>query len=144
MDAIPRGLDVHSRAAFQVQPDRAAALDGALWEQAPQLRQQRRERQVGSRGKSSRPERLGELVPAGHSIAVGHEIGEEETPLPTGQISVDPPTSHPSRETPAELNPRALRLWLHIGHRPKLAPKGVVRICPAWKRRLKGGERWPT
>jgi hypothetical protein len=131
MDPIPRGLDVHSRVAFQFQPDRAAALEGALWEQAPQLRQERRERQIGSRGQSSRPERLGELVPAGHSIAVGDEICEEETPLPAGQIPVDPPTSHSSRETPAELNPRALRLWLHIGHRPKLAPKAGVRIWPA-------------
>ena len=122
MDSIPRGLDVHSRVAFQFQPDRAAALEGAFWEQAPQLRQERRQRQVGSRGQSSRPERLGELVTAGHAIAVDNEIGEQEASLPAGQISVDPPTSHSSRETPAELNPRALRLWLHIGHRSKLPP----------------------
>jgi hypothetical protein len=144
MDSIPRCLDVHSGVAFQFQPEGAAALEGSLWEQAPQLRQQRRQRQVGSGGQSTRPERLGELVTAGHSIAVGNEIGEEKTSLPAGQISVDPPTSHSSRETPAELNPRALGLWLHIGHRSKLPPMAGMRMWPAWKRSSEGGVQWPT
>jgi predicted small metal-binding protein len=42
--------------------------------------------------------------------------------LPAGQISFDPPAGHSDGETPAELNPRAGLLWLHVGHRPKLPP----------------------
>jgi hypothetical protein len=35
MDCIPRRLDVHSRGASQLQPDRAAALERAGREQSP-------------------------------------------------------------------------------------------------------------
>jgi hypothetical protein len=35
MDSIARRLDVHSRVGFQLHPDRAAALDGAVGEQTP-------------------------------------------------------------------------------------------------------------
>ena len=34
MDSVPRRLDVHSRVASQLQPDRAAALERAVGEQS--------------------------------------------------------------------------------------------------------------
>jgi hypothetical protein len=123
MDPIARRLDVHTCEPSQLEADLTAALEGALGEQAPQLRQQRRKRRLGSRGQPTRPEHLGELVAVDHSIAIDDEIREEEPSLPAGQVAVDASTSHPGREAPAELNPRALWLSLHSGHRPKLSPK---------------------
>ena len=48
VDSVPRRLEVHSRVGSQLEPDLTAALERAIGEQSPQLRQQRRERQVGS------------------------------------------------------------------------------------------------
>ena len=122
MDSIPRRLDVHPRVASQLQPDLPAALEGAIGEHSPQLRQQRRERQFGSRGKPSRPERLGELVTAGDSIAIDGEIREQEAALAAGQLLLDSPAGHSGDEAPAELNSSPLSLWLRVGHSAKLPP----------------------
>jgi predicted small metal-binding protein len=123
MYSIARGLNVHSRVASQLQTDRTAAREGALGEHAPELRQQRRERQVGRRRQPSWPERLAQLVTAGHSIAIDDEIREQHAALPAGQLPFDPPAGHSGGETPAELDPRRLVLRLRIGHRSKLSPK---------------------
>ena len=75
-------------------------------EQSSQLRQQRRKRQVGSRGEPARPERLDELVTAGDSVAIDGEISEQYASLPAGQLLLDPPAGDSGDEAPAELNPR--------------------------------------
>ena len=110
MDPIPRRLEVHSGVASELQPDLTSPDKGAVGQQSSQLREQRRERQVGSRGKLSRPQRLGDLVSTSHSIAIDGEIREQEASLPARQLLLDSPTGHSGNKGPAELNPGSA--WL--------------------------------
>src|SRR5262249_27730262 len=91
MDAVARRFDVDARAGGQLEPDRVAGGEGALGQQAPQLRQQRRERRIRSRRKRSRPERLDELLTARYSVAMDSEVCEQKAALPAGQLVLDPP-----------------------------------------------------
>jgi hypothetical protein len=105
MDAIPRCLEVHSRAASQLQPDLAAAGKPAVGKHFPQLREQCRESHVGRRRTAAWPKRFGELVTAGDPVAIDDQIGEQEPSLPAGELLLDSPACHSGNEASAQLDP---------------------------------------
>ena len=93
-----RGVDVDPGVAGEDDSDAAPALE---LDQAPELREQRRKAAAVA---SARPDRLDELVSARGSQPVDHEEGEEETPLPSGQLVLDPPSRDLADEPSAELD----------------------------------------
>jgi hypothetical protein len=76
---------------------------------------------------------LGELVAAGNSIAIDREIGEQEAPLASRELLLDPQAADAGNEVPAELDPCPASVGLPFGHRAKLAPN-----------RTRDNEAWPT
>jgi predicted small metal-binding protein len=69
---------------------------------------------------------------------VDDEICEQVTALPTGQLTIDPSTTHAGDEPSAELDPRPFWPWPRTGHSAKLAPK-LTRNNVANRRGTKGG-----
>ena len=124
MNAVAGRLDIDSRVASKPEPDLVSALERAVGKQPPKFREQRRERLVGSRGKRSLPQRVGELVTAGDPVAVDGQICEQEATLPARQLLLDPPPGHARGEAPAELDARRVTL----GHSAKLPGGWTIQL----------------
>jgi hypothetical protein len=103
------GLQVDVRGEAQRQ--RAAALDRALAERAPELREQRAQRLAGVGRQALRPQQRDQLVAGDRALAVDGQVGEHEPALAAGQLDLAPVQL--DREPAAQLDPGA-------GHPPNL------------------------
>jgi hypothetical protein len=67
---------------------------------APDLREERREASVAPVG----PERVDELAACHRAVAVEDEVGDEQPPLPAGQVALDAAACDLHHEAAAELH----------------------------------------
>ena len=103
-DARARRLPVDPGVSRQDQAQLAAADQPAVAERPPQPRQRRGQR-VAALGRAAvGPHRLHELVPPHRTMAVEHEVGEQEATLPPAQRAFDTRSLYLYRELSTELD----------------------------------------
>jgi hypothetical protein len=78
-------LDVHLDRPGGREAQLGPARQRPVAERLAQLGEQRAQRRVGRRGRALGPQEVDQLGPAAITIAVEHEVGEQEPALPSGQ-----------------------------------------------------------
>ena len=125
MQRFGRGFDVDPGSVGKQGAHVASTFD---LDQAPELRQERRQRRVRAPRQVVAPERVAQLCSRRRTHAVDDEVREEKLPLAPRQLVLYPPARDVCGQPTAEVDPRARQRFAKVTAMPSAHNRGMAKI----------------